>query len=141
MHGQLQTAAASAVNQSLTIRNWLIGYYIVEFEQNGEDRAVYGDKLIEKLAVKLNHIKGIDVRSLRKFRQFYILYPQVEKAIRGSVTPELEQDIKVGSATPLLEEQLQHLQVPPQKIISKLSYTRIRTSSNCQRKNYGSITD
>ena len=35
----LQAQAAHAVNLSLTARNWLIGYYIVEFEQNGEDRA------------------------------------------------------------------------------------------------------
>ena len=37
----LQAQAAHAVNLALTARNWLIGYYIVEFEQNGEDRAAY----------------------------------------------------------------------------------------------------
>jgi len=35
----LQAQAAHAVNLSLTARNWLVGYYIVEFEQHGEDRA------------------------------------------------------------------------------------------------------
>jgi hypothetical protein len=135
VHKQLQAAAASAVNQSLTVRNWLVGYYIVEFEQNGEDRAAYGDKLIEKLAGKLNHIKGIDERSLRRFRQFYMIYPHFDSAIRGSVSPELETGIirgsltpilptssKVGLLIPLLEERLV---VPPQKILSKLSYTQI----------------
>ena len=39
----------SAVNQLLTIRNWAIGYYIVEFEQNGKARAEYGSNLLEKL--------------------------------------------------------------------------------------------
>ena len=39
---QLQSRAAAAVNQALVIRNWLIGAYIVEFEQNGKDRAKYG---------------------------------------------------------------------------------------------------
>ena len=34
----LQAQAAHAVNLSLTARNWLVGYYIVEFEQHGEDR-------------------------------------------------------------------------------------------------------
>lgn len=38
----LQGVAAHAINLSLTARNWLIGYYIVEYEQNGEDRAQYG---------------------------------------------------------------------------------------------------
>ena len=140
VHGQLQASAASAVNQALTMRNWLIGYYIVEFEQNGEDRAVYGDKLIEKLAGKLLHIKGIDRRSLFKFRQFYLFYPHFESVIRGSVTPILNTEAKVGSLTTLLPEiqivgslttQLQNQPfVPPQKILSKLSYTHIEQLLN-----------
>ena len=44
----LQAQAAHAVNLALTARNWLVGYYIVEFEQHGEDRAKYGDKLINR---------------------------------------------------------------------------------------------
>lgn len=39
---ELQQRAVLAVNISLTIRNWLFGYYIVEFEQQGKDRADYG---------------------------------------------------------------------------------------------------
>ena len=35
VHSELQANAANAVNKALTIRNWLIGYYIVEYEQNG----------------------------------------------------------------------------------------------------------
>ncbi len=42
--------AALSVNTHLTVRNWLIGFYIVEFEQNGEDRAKYGAKLLQNLA-------------------------------------------------------------------------------------------
>ena len=49
----LQAQAAHAVNLSLTARNWLVGYYIVEFEQHGEDRAKYGDKLLKNLAKSL----------------------------------------------------------------------------------------
>ena len=37
----------------MTFRNWLIGYYIVEFEQNGEDRAAHGSRLREKIADKI----------------------------------------------------------------------------------------
>ncbi len=140
VHGQLQASAASAVNQALTMRNWLIGYYIVEFEQNGEDRAVYGEKLIEKLAGKLRHIKGIEERSLRRFRQFYMTYPHFESAIRGSVTPELGLTEIRRSLTPKLTAspivgslttQLQNQPfVPPQKILSKLSYTHIEQLLN-----------
>jgi len=114
VHRQLQASATNLVNQSLTVRNWLIGYYIVEFEQKGEDRAAYGDKLIERLAGKLNHIKGIDKRSLFKFRQFYLFYPHIETAIRGSVTTQLKNQ-------PFN---------PPQKILTKLSYTHIEQLLN-----------
>jgi hypothetical protein len=61
LHKQLQLSAVNAINQMLTIRNWLIGYYIVEFEQNGKDRAEYGSGLLNKLAEKLN-IQGLTLR-------------------------------------------------------------------------------
>ncbi len=131
----MQKSAVNVVNQMLTIQNWLIGYYIVEYEQNGKDRAKYGDRLIESIAVKLNHIKGIDKRSLFKFRQFYLYYPQLADTIRGSLTPVLSYSEKVGSLTPILPEhsivgsltpQLEEgLFVPGDKILSKLSYTHI----------------
>ena len=69
----LQAQAAHAVNLALTARNWLVGYYIVEFEQHGEDRAKYGDKLIIRQAEKLN-FKGFNPRRLREYRQFYLVY-------------------------------------------------------------------
>ena len=52
-HHALQAQAVRAVNMGLTLRNWLIGFYIVEFEQKGEDRAEYGDKLLLKLSQKI----------------------------------------------------------------------------------------
>ncbi len=72
----LQAQAAHAVNLALTARNWLVGYYIVEFEQHGEDRAKYGDKLINRLAEKLD-FKGFNPRRLREYRQFYLVYPHL----------------------------------------------------------------
>ncbi|WP_394349587.1 DUF1016 N-terminal domain-containing protein [Adhaeribacter rhizoryzae] len=56
-HVHLHDAAAKAVNKMLTIRNWLIGFYIVEYEQNGEDRAQYGEKLLYTLAKELTSEK------------------------------------------------------------------------------------
>ena len=49
----LQAQAAHAVNLALTSRNWLMGCYIVEFEQNGEDRAAYGEQLLKRLEQRL----------------------------------------------------------------------------------------
>ena len=72
----LQAQAAHAVNLSLTARNWLVGYYIVEFEQHGADRAKYGEKLINRLAERINR-KGFEPRSLRVYRRMYLVYPQL----------------------------------------------------------------
>jgi predicted nuclease of restriction endonuclease-like (RecB) superfamily len=72
----LQAQAAHAINLTLTARNWLVGYYIVEFEQHGEDRAKYGEKLINRLSERINH-KGFEPRSLRVYRRIYLVYPQL----------------------------------------------------------------
>ena len=66
----LQQSALKSVNKHFTIRNWLVGFYIVEFEQKGEDRAKYGEKLIDKLALSIN-VKGLGARNLKLFRQFF----------------------------------------------------------------------
>ena len=38
-HDRLYVSAAKAVNTAMTVQNWVYGYYIIEYEQNGEDRA------------------------------------------------------------------------------------------------------
>jgi hypothetical protein len=86
-HSHFQQQACKAINVSLTLRNWLIGYYIIEFEQNGEDRAAYGTGLLNKLAIQLN-IKGLVSAELSRCRQFYRCYPQ----ILGSLTQELQEE-------------------------------------------------
>ena len=53
----LATQAGRAVNVSLTLRNWLIGAYIDEYELSGADRANYGDKLLTKLSHELQKHK------------------------------------------------------------------------------------
>ena len=87
VHEQSATAASRAVNVSLTLRNWLIGRHIFEYEQNGADRAEYGDRLLDQLAEALRQqgVSRVDVRELRRYRRFYLVYPH----IRESLTPEL----------------------------------------------------
>lgn len=75
-HDLFQRQAIKAVNINLTLRNWLVGYSIVEFEQQGEDRAKYGDQLLTTIASKLN-IKGLAETNLKLSRQFYLVYPQI----------------------------------------------------------------
>jgi predicted nuclease of restriction endonuclease-like (RecB) superfamily len=90
IHNHLQGYAVSTVNQSLTIRNWLFGQYIVEYEQNGEDRAKYGTELLKNIASRLlsRNIKGLSDRSLRNCRQFYLVYPQINQVISGLALPD-----------------------------------------------------
>ena len=76
----LQAQAAHAVNLSLTARNWLVGYYIVEFEQHGEDRAEYGENLLKRIARQLNR-RGLGERRLYEFRLTYSIYPQLGEVI------------------------------------------------------------
>jgi predicted nuclease of restriction endonuclease-like (RecB) superfamily len=80
-HQHFQKNAVQAVNQFLTQRNWLIGYYIVEFEQNGEDRAIYGSEVIDSIVKKLKHIKGFSRRNLFLFKSFYLTYPQIVQTV------------------------------------------------------------
>lgn len=85
---RLKENVAAVANQALVIRNWLVGAWLVEFEQSGKDRAEYGQKLLESVAADLakKEIKGLtDPRVLRDCRVLYRAYPQ----IRGSVTREL----------------------------------------------------
>lgn len=79
-HNALQNNAMRAINQNITARNWLVGYWIVEFEQNGEDRAKYGDQLLVSLA-KAIQIKGMGKSMLNSCRLFYKAYPELEWVI------------------------------------------------------------
>ncbi len=74
--GTFRQNAVAAVNTHLTVRNWLVGFYIVEFEQEGEDRAKYGAKLLQNLADAFDE-EGLSYRNLKLYRQFYNTYPQI----------------------------------------------------------------
>jgi predicted nuclease of restriction endonuclease-like (RecB) superfamily len=71
--------AQQQVNTALTIRNWLIGFYIVEYEQSGSDRAKYGTGLLKAVAKKLleKGIKSLQERNLYLCSDFYKAYPQI----------------------------------------------------------------
>ena len=84
--GQINTSAqaaiAKAVNQALTLRNWLIGAHIVEYEQKGEDRATYGEALLRGIAADLAErgYEGLSLSNLKNFRKFALTYPVFAKS-------------------------------------------------------------
>lgn len=79
-HQIFRQEAGKAINVALTLRNCLIGGYIVNYEQNGEDRAQYGQKLLENLANELSE-PSLSFRNLRLYRQFYQTYPQIWQSL------------------------------------------------------------
>ncbi|MFM2001983.1 MAG: hypothetical protein RI963_1409 [Planctomycetota bacterium] len=127
-HAELSAQANKAINVSLTLRNWLIGLQIVEYEQGGADRAQYGTQLLNRISVELERLKipRCEARELRRYRQFYQLYPQ----IRESLTPELAKRIPSFSNLGVSDSQIESEgtesgQIPGKILISRLSFTHI----------------
>lgn len=77
--------AYAAVNFAMVEAYWEIGRSIVE-EQDGKERAEYGEALLQGLAARLTEDfgKGFDTRNLRFMRQFYLAFP-----IRNALRTEL----------------------------------------------------
>jgi len=78
-----QNQAQKQVNVALTLRNWVIGYYLFEYEQNGSDRAEYGEQLYKKLSDRLikSGIKGLFFTTLYKCKVFYLAYPHIVQTV------------------------------------------------------------
>lgn len=64
------------VNATLVQINWEIGRHIVEFEQQGQERAEYGTELLTKLSkdLRLLYGKGFGRRNVLDMRRFYLAY-------------------------------------------------------------------
>lgn len=106
VHSQSAAVVNRVVNTSLTLRNWMIGAYIDAYELRGEDRAAYGEQLLQKLAERLKNLgvpRSHD-RELRRYRSFYLVYPQ----IRETLPPEMKSRLTLAipnreTASPELE--------------------------------------
>lgn len=83
-HDAAQSSAIKAINRMQTMRNWLIGYYIVEFEQHGKDRAEYGTQLLKKLEERVNR-KGLTRNTFQSSRNFYRIYPQMIENFKNRI--------------------------------------------------------
>lgn len=103
-HLHFQKQAVKAVNVSLTIRNYLIGFYIVEFEQNGEDRAAYGEKLLKSTSDKIS-TRGLSETNLKLSRQFYQSYPEMAGILKSDFL-----DLLPVSISQLSTDKLQKLE-------------------------------
>ena len=124
----LQAQAAHAVNLFLTARNWLVGYYIVEFEQHGEDRAKYGEKLLKNLANSLNR-RGLGERRLYEYRLTYQVYPQLGSVVEDYLFKNGNDVIlRLTSAISVASQEAWH--TPPQSLFYKLPASHLIYLSN-----------
>lgn len=126
-HDAAQSSAVKAINRMQTMRNWLIGYYIVEFEQHGKDRAEYGTQLLKKLEERVDR-KGLTTTLFKWARKFYRLYPQMMEnlpiPICATVTHQLQ---PIENKEDTIGASMMHQLVTPGKtIISHLSFTHLR---------------
>lgn len=136
---------AKAINRNITARNWLIGFYIVNYEQHGSDRAAYGEKTLQTLAERLNK-KSLSYRNLKLYRQFYLEFNVLEKPVYNYVLNEFRSDQKLVTNINqgLIEDKNSvkdlaiidcqigqtvfaqlpdDLQIPPEKLFSRLSFS------------------
>jgi predicted nuclease of restriction endonuclease-like (RecB) superfamily len=127
-HRVTQDFAVQQVNSALTIRNVIIGFYIVEYEQSGEDRAIYGTKVLKELARRLIGMKGLSERNLYWCRELYIVYPSILQTLSAKF-----QLIDIQKDT-ILESLMLHIEsskslpsnehvFPPEVLLSHLSFS------------------
>lgn len=135
-HQSAQNTAIKAVNQMATLRNWLIGCYIVEYEQKGSDRAKYGDRLLKRLEERVN-TKGLNLTLFKNSRRFYLLYPQIGEVFQKSPTSSdlLETEIEHQGKSPMPSDfsgensicatASHNFKTAPKHLLERLSFSHI----------------
>lgn len=126
-HDAAQSSAVKAINRMQTMRNWLIGYYIVEFEQHGKDRAEYGTQLLKKLEERVDR-KGLTTTLFKWARKFYRLYPQMMENLPIPICATVMHQLQpIENKEDTIGASMTHQFVTPGKtIISQLSFTHLR---------------
>jgi predicted nuclease of restriction endonuclease-like (RecB) superfamily len=122
VHGELAAQASKAVNISLTLRNWIIGCYIAEYELRGADRAEYGQQLLSALSAELKkrEIKNTGQRQLYNYLLLYRTYPQILPSATAKSQSLLPEGLEI------LPPVKAKLIMPVEKLLNHLSYTHLQ---------------
>ncbi len=107
-HEETRRSAGRAIDRSLVVRNWLFGWYIVEYEGGGSARQeLYGKELIDRLSERLrtNGVKGCSPSNLRKCREFYRVFAEIRQtvSVESREPSEIRQTVSVESFAPRLD--------------------------------------
>ncbi len=138
----LQNSARLVVNRHVTTKAWLTGYYIVEYEQHGLDRAQYGENIIKNLSQRLGG-NQFSPSTLKIYRQFYLTYPQLLPEISHFLLPfmqkgqSLTDQLQLPSKQPItisqsltdqfkMQSEGSYL-VAPEDLFNRLSFTHLVT--------------
>jgi predicted nuclease of restriction endonuclease-like (RecB) superfamily len=114
------------VNSSLTLRNWMIGCYIIEYENNGKDRAEYGKYLFDHLAKKISTVNGDSLRRRHLYicRALYLTYPQIVRSPTAQSHLIGFQDATiVRTLSAQLPSEALHGSIDPNLLLTHLSFT------------------
>ncbi len=117
---QTRQTAVKAINRIATLRNWLIGAYIVEYEQCGSDRAQYGERLLERLSKTLLN-RRYNKTLLKNARNFYLTYPQMKEVVLKSPTlSDFSPSLRL--ICPTMSDKFK---TSPEVLVSRLSFSHI----------------
>jgi len=110
-----------AVNFTMVHAYWQIGRIIVEEEQSGESKAIYGEGMLKELSKKLteDYGKGYTETNLKYFRQFYLTFPPAEKS----------HALRDESQTALMDQKRHAMRdgfAPPLTLRKELTWTHYR---------------
>lgn len=132
IHHELKRSALRSVNTMLTIRNWLIGYYITNYEMQGADRAQYGERLMDSISLELQRLKvpRSAKRELQRFCQFYRTYPlivrslnaELGKVVWGDFKPEITVTADSSVFSPKVRSVNAQLAKLSSRLLNNLSY-------------------
>lgn len=127
VHEELAAQVGRAVNLSLTMRNWLIGAYIAEYELSGADRASYGDNLLSELFRELrkNEISNFGRRQLYNYLGFYRAYPQIVRTVPTQSHHHLPNTIGSEKVRTVSAQST----ITPEKLLGSLSYSHFELLS------------
>ena len=128
----LRQDAHVVINRNVTTRAWLTGYYIVEYEQHGSDRANYGDHLLQNLSKSLGG-KSYSVTNLRSYRLFYSLYPELRPIIGRYILERFGQGKEIADEIAFLPSQIQ------QSLIAELRDERKQQSVTAESASFQGI--
>ncbi len=129
VHHELAAQVGKAVNVSLTLRNWLIGYYIAEYELSGQDRAEYGDKLLDQVAQSLVAVRNSNRRQLYDYLRLYRTYPEIVWTLSAQFKHYIPQQLMVeNEIVPTASAQSP---INAEQLFQQLSYSHLKLLVEC----------